>query len=86
MKYRLRKNRCPYCGLDFELVELYDGTSWSPTKICPQRHFALKFTVNPQSGLITYQPIANNSAPIPVPEVNLKYANEILSDIELEEL
>lgn len=84
MKHRIRNNRCPFCNLDFELVELFDGTQWSPTKMCPSRCYALKFGTQIADHIlrVTQQPIANNGAPIPIPESSLRYRGEILSELE----
>ena len=86
MKHRIRRNRCPFCNLDFELVELYDGILWAPTKICPERHYALKFGTQVVGEIlrVTQQPIANNGAQIPIPESSLRYRGEIVSDLEEE--
>jgi hypothetical protein len=79
--YRLRKNRCPYCGQPFRTARIRNGARSLFATLCPDQHSGFLFPgFDPKQrrGAVEYCQVDMGGSSIGIPEERIEWGNYTL--------
>lgn len=84
-RYRLWRERCPYCAKDRQWAELFDGKVWQAASLCPDLHFGflLSFDYKAEGWMVSKfgpplqrQMLGVGGRPMPIPSEHIRWREE----------